>query len=298
MNYYQLGRSILRVSQIGFGCMSLDCTDSRAALILQRAVDLGINFFDTADIYQDGKNEEFIGKALHHKRKDIVLATKVGNVWRKDLSGLDWNPGKAHIIQAAEESLKRLRTDYIDLYQLHGGTIDDPVGETIEAFELLKSQGKILEYGISSIRPNVIRGYIKGSSMVAVMMQYSLLDRRPEEQCLDLLQSAGISVLARGGLAKGLLVDKAPAGFLQYGQDEVALVARALQLLSSPTRTVSQTAIQWIFQQAVVASVVVGIRTMEQLSEAAAAPSTPALLREEWNRLNCAVPINRYEQYR
>src|SRR6202034_3432729 len=96
-------------------------------------------------------------------------------------------------------------TDYIDLYQLHGGTIDDPIDETIEAFELLQQQGKIRYYGISSIRPNVISEYVQRSNIISVMMQYSLLDRRPEESCLQLLQQNNIGVLARGSVAGGLL---------------------------------------------------------------------------------------------
>ncbi len=94
-------------------------------------------------------------------------------------------------------SLKRLNTDRIDVYQLHGGTIEDPIEETISAFEQLVQQGKIRYYGISSIRPNVIREYVLRSNIVSVMMQYSLLDRRPEEECLPLLAQKDIGVLAR-----------------------------------------------------------------------------------------------------
>ena len=90
---------------------------------------------------------------MRSKRDQVVIASKAGNQWRADGSGWDWNSSKKHILAAAEESLKRLKTDYIDLYQLHGGTIDDPIDETIEAFEILKKQGKIRYYGISSIRP-------------------------------------------------------------------------------------------------------------------------------------------------
>src|SRR4029079_841005 len=125
------------------------------------------------------------------------------NQWKNDGDGWTWNPRKEYILTAIDQSLKRLHTNYIDLYQLHGGTIDDPIDETIEAFELLKKQGKILHYGISSIRPNVIREYVKRSAIVSVMMQYSLADRRPEEAILDLLKQNNISVLARGVLAQG-----------------------------------------------------------------------------------------------
>ena len=107
--------------------------------IIHHAIELGINYFDTADLYNQGLNETLAGKALQSKRKEIVLATKVGNQWRADGSGWDWNPHKEYIITAVEESLRRLRTDYIDLYQLHGGTMEDPIDEVIEAFEAFKA---------------------------------------------------------------------------------------------------------------------------------------------------------------
>ena len=188
MLYRQLGKSGLQISEIGFGCMSLKENDPGNEEIIHRAIDYGINFFDTADIYQNGQNEICLGKAVMHRRKQVVIATKVGNQLRKDGNGLDWNPRKDHIISSVEKSLQRLQTDYIDLYQLHGGTIEDPISETIEAFETLQQQGKIRFYGISSIRPNVISEYVDRSKIASVMMQYSLLDRRPEESCFELLE--------------------------------------------------------------------------------------------------------------
>ena len=142
MQYTSLGRSPLQISCIAFGCMSLP-QDTASASILHKAVDAGINYFDTADLYDKGLNEELVGAALKGMRKQVIIATKVGNVWRTDGSGWDWNPSKEHILKSVEASLKRLQTDYIDLYQLHGGTIDDPIDEAIEAFEQLVQQGKI-----------------------------------------------------------------------------------------------------------------------------------------------------------
>src|SRR5215210_1374895 len=122
MNYHQLGNSSLKISEVGFGCMSLSGTDEDNANILHHAIDLGVNFFDTADLYNKGMNESSVGKALKAKRDKVILATKVGNQWRPDGSGWDWNPRKEYILATVEESLKRLGTDRIDLYQLHGGT--------------------------------------------------------------------------------------------------------------------------------------------------------------------------------
>ena len=136
MEYKQLGSSELKVSRLSLGGMSFH-TEAQAQPIIYQALDLGINYFDTADLYDKGENEQIIGKLLKDRRQDVILATKVGNQWRKDGSGWDWNPSKDYIKTAVKQSLKRLQTDYIDLYQLHGGTIDDPIDETIEAFEEL-----------------------------------------------------------------------------------------------------------------------------------------------------------------
>jgi aryl-alcohol dehydrogenase-like predicted oxidoreductase len=295
MEYHQLGKSTLHISCIGFGTMSLEEHSDNTAL-LHKAIDLGINFFDTADLYQKGLNEEMVGKALKEKRKDILIASKVGNQWKPDGSGWDWNPRKDYILSAVEKSLERLQTDYIDLYQLHGGTLEDPIDETIEAFELLQQQGKIRYYGISSIRPNVIREYIKRSSIVSVMMQYSLLDRRPEEECLSLLKQNNIGVLARGSIAKGLLADKPATAFLNYTKEEVAIAAAAIQKVSGHERTTSQTAIRFVLDNPAITSAIIGIRTQAQLENAVGAINAATLSSDELKKLASSLPTNYYEQ--
>lgn len=298
MHYNQLGTSTLAISEIGFGCMSLSGTDDENAKVLHHAIDLGINFFDTADLYDKGMNEISVGKALKTKRNKVILATKAGNQWRADSSGWDWNPRKDYILRCADESLKRLQTDYIDLYQLHGGTIDDPIDETIEAFEQLKQQGKIRYYGISSIRPNVIREYIKRSSIVSVMMQYSLLDRRPEETCLDLLKQNNIGVLTRGSIAQGLLVNKPVKEYLQYPKEQVMKAAEAVKRVSSNERTPTQTAIRYVLHHPAVSSAVLGIRTIEQLEEAVKTVTAPVLTEKELDILKNSLVLNVYDQHR
>lgn len=278
--------------------MSLKGDHAENTRILHRAIDLGINFFDTADLYDKGMNEVSVGKALKEKRSSIVLATKVGNQWRADGRGWDWNPRKEYILQAIDNSLQRLQTDYIDLYQLHGGTIDDPIDETIEAFELLQQQGKIRQYGISSIRPNVIREYVQRSRIASVMMQYSLLDRRPEESCLALLQEHDIGVLARGALAQGLLVDKPAKEYLSQPKEEVSRAAAAIASLSESKRSAAQTAIQFVLSNSAVTCAVAGIRTMQQLEEVAGSSEVTALTPEEAELLRRSVQRRVYEQHR
>jgi aryl-alcohol dehydrogenase-like predicted oxidoreductase len=297
MVYSSLGSSELKVSQISFGCMSLSTDEKESISILDRAIGLGINLLDTADIYNDGLNEIIVGKAIKGRRDKIVVASKAGNQRRPD-GGLDWNPSKKHILDCIEKSLVRLGTNYIDLYQLHGGTIQDNIDETVEAFELLIQQGKIRYYGISSIRPNVIREYINRSSIVSVMTQYSLLDRRPEEETLDLIKNNNIGVLVRGSVAQGLLIDKPAKPYLAQSADEVAKVAATVRRLSGDLRTPTQTAIKYVLQNESVTTAVVGMRTLKQLEEAVNTVSAADLTQHEIEQLRASIEPLRYKEHR
>jgi len=297
MQYSIIGKSDLKVSRVSFGCMSLTGSSKENEQIVHRALELGVNFFDTADLYEKGENEKKIGSLLRSQRNKVVIASKAGNQWRADGSGWDWNPSKKHILAAADESLKRLQTDYIDLYQLHGGTKDDPIDETIEAFEILKQQGKIRFYGISSIRPNVIREYVQKSGIVSVMMQYSLLDRRAEEECFDLLEQHGISVLSRGGVAQGLLVNKPAKPYLGWSAEEVAHAAGAINQVKG-TGSAAQTAIRFVLQHPAVASAVIGVRTLAQLEDIALSLDLPLLTTEEMSLLAAAAASQNYSEHR
>ena len=298
MNYQLLGKSSLHISKIGFGCMSLKPDQKDFNHLIDAAIDLGINYFDTADLYDKGLNETLLGKAFKGKRDKVIIATKAGNQWRADGSGWDWNPRKEYILKCADESLKRLQIDYIDLYQSHGGTMEDNIDETIEAYEILLKQGKIRYYGLSSIRPNVIREFIKKSNIVSVMTQYSLLDRRPEESTLQLLHEHNIGVLVRGSVATGLLINKPAKPYLNYNESQIADAANAVKSVSSNKRNAAQTAIQYILKNPAVTSVIVGIRMMDQLREAVETVNTPGLTEEETEILREAVPVNFYEQHR
>tara|TARA_R110000796_G_scaffold162592_3_gene279484 strand:+ start:15379 stop:16275 length:897 start_codon:yes stop_codon:yes gene_type:complete len=298
MKYRALKNTELQISEIAFGCMSMDLSRRDNDELIHAAIDDGINYFDTADLYDQGKNEEALGRALKGKRSEVIVATKVGNQLRADGSGWDWNPSKDYILKAVDQSLKRLQTDYIDLYQLHGGTIEDPISEVIEAFEQLKTEGKIRNYGISSIRPNVIREYVANSNIAGVMMQYSLLDRRPEEQMLDLLESNNVGIMARGGLAKGLLGGKTPEVYLNYKSREIELLVNEMKKLTDDKTKLSHAALQWILSHSAVTSAVVGIRTKEQLDEALAYSESTVIEKEKLDALGKVLPLAYYQAHR
>lgn len=267
MEKVKLGNSSLQVSRIALGCMSLPDDAKEAKAIVDEALDLGINYFDTADLYGKGKNEELVGRSLGKRRTDIILATKVGNQWQSDSDEVSWNPTEAYIKKQVHESLRRLNTDYIDLYQLHGGMITDPVEETIDAFESLKKEGLIREYGISSIRPNVIERFLKNSDIVSIMMQYSLLDRRPEE-FLDKIGAAGRSVVTRGTLSKGLLTTeglvraKKSGGYLNYSDQELQTVLKKLMEIEE---NLNALALHTVLQHETVAAAVTGASSADQI---------------------------------
>ncbi|MEP7141215.1 MAG: aldo/keto reductase [Ferruginibacter sp.] len=298
MTYQLLGKSELNISRVGFGCMSLQPGQADMQSIIDKAIDSGINYFDTADLYHKGFNETDIGKALRAKRNKVIIATKAGNQWRTDGSGWDWNPGKKYILACADQSLQRLQTDYIDLYQLHGGTIDDPIDDTIEAFELLQQQGKIRYYGISSIRPNVIREYTRRSNIVSVMMQYSLADRRPEETCLALLQEHHIGILARGSIAGGLLAGKSAKPYLGYNEKQIIAAAKAIQAATPAESNATATAIRFVLQHPSITSAIVGIRTEKHLREALQAIGDGSLSPQQLQLLIGSIQVNYYEQHR
>ncbi|KAA6451589.1 aldo/keto reductase [Bacillus swezeyi] len=305
MNKRTLGQSDLKVSEVGLGCMSLGTEKQHALSIVDEALELGINYLDTADLYDFGTNEEIVGEAIKSRRHEILLATKAGNRWEEGRPGWFWDPSKAYIKEAVKRSLKRLQTDYIDLYQLHGGTIEDNIDETVEAFEELKQEGVIRYYGISSIRPNVIKEYVKKSNIITVMMQYSLLDRRPEEW-LSSLEERGISVIARGPLAKGLLTERPvsqangkikKSGYLSYSYDELVKTKADIEK-TAPDLTATETAMKYILSQPAVGAVIPGASKISQLRENIKSVSGRRLTEQEIKALRFYTKRDVYAAHR
>ncbi|WP_096434772.1 aldo/keto reductase [Alteribacter populi] len=303
MKKNQLGSSDLYVSEIGYGCMSLSERQDENEYILHEAIDKGINYFDTADLYNFGMNEVSVGKALKRKRQDVIIASKGGNEWGEGIDGWQWNPSKAHMKEAVKKSLQRLGTDYLDLYQLHGGTIDDPIDETIEAFEELVKEGLIRYYGISSIRPNVIQEYVERSNIVSVMMQYSLLDRRPEEY-LPLLERNRISVIARGPVAKGLLAEGYTRkvnekGYLNYNKKELTKTIEDIHTVATEKEmALNEVALRYVLTQPAVACTVPGASSIEQLEQNIKAILQPPLTAEDIEQLQTITKTTQYKKHR
>lgn len=295
----RVGQSDLYVSELGLGAMSFKTKDD-AINIVRTAIEKGVNFIDTADLYGFGENETWIGEAIKPYRDDVIIATKVGNRWEKGKSGWTWDPSKTYIKEAVKASLKRLKLEYIDLYQLHGGTIEDPIEETIEAFEELKEEGLIRYYGISSIRPNVIKKYLSLSNIVSIMMPYSLLDRRAEE-LFPLIKSKQVSVIVRGPLAQGALTEefstKTPSdGVLHYTQSDVFELMDKIKNMES--RTITEVALQFALHDPVVATIIPGASSLAQFIKNFDAAATSPLSQEEINRLKTWTKEAKFEKHR
>ncbi|NVK49060.1 MAG: aldo/keto reductase [Cyclobacteriaceae bacterium] len=284
------------IPQISLGCMSLPEDSLKARKIIHQALELGFNLLDTADLYQKGINEENVGKAIKNRREEVLLSSKVGNQWRPDGSGWDWNPRKPYILEAIEKSLQRLQTDYLDFYLLHGGTIDDPWDETLEAFELLKQQGKIRAFGISSIRPNVIRKVLEKDPPALIMMQYSPLDRRPEESVFPKLEKSSTRVLVRGSLAKGLLLDKKPTAYLDHSLEEVKTIQKEIENTGLDSQAVL---LAFGLSQKAVASLSVGVSSLDQVNKLAKAyEASQSIPLELIETLRQKIPAFTYENHR
>lgn len=265
-------KSGIEISELGLGCMSLGTDYKKAQPIIESAIDNGITYFDTADIYDQGVNEEIVGKALkkYQNRNDIVIGTKVGNRLTDD-GHMTWDPSKKHIKESVKGSLKRLGLNHLDLYQLHGGTIDDPLDETISAFDELKQEGYIRAYGISSIRPNVIDYYLKNSQIETLMSQFNLIDNRPESLIND-VHDKQVKILARGPVFKGLLTSKSvdvidekfENGVLDYTQDELGSTIASIKELESNLTALS---FKYLTSHDAMGSIIVGASNVEQLEE-------------------------------
>ncbi|WP_305783436.1 aldo/keto reductase [Symbioplanes lichenis] len=322
MEYRQLGRSGLRVSVLTMGTMtfggkgnfanvgSTDVAEARRQV--DRAIDAGINLIDTADVYSDGLSEEIIGEVLEGRREDVLLATKV----RMSMGAGPNDAGlsRHHIIRGAEASLRRLRTDHIDLYQVHEWDGHTPVEETLEALDLLVKQGKVRYVGASNYSGWQLLKALGTADrtgtprFVSEQIYYSLQARDAEYELIPAAVDQGLGVLVWSPLAGGLLSGKyrrgqePPAGSRQLTDWNEPPVRDQEQLYDTVEELVAigqahgvsaaQVALAWLLGRPAVASLVIGARTDEQLADnlAAAELSLSAEERERLDKVS-ALPL-------
>jgi len=290
-----LGTSGLAASLVGLGCnnfgMKIDLAASRA--VISAALDVGITFFDTADMYGNGQSEEFIGQELGPRRKEIVLATKFGGVAMMRKSGERWGM-RAYIVACLEASLRRLRTEWIDLYQMHYPDPTTPIEETLAALDDLVRQGKVRTVGCSNFSGAQIAEATTQAQerrlvqFVTAQNEWNLLNRGAEREVIPACERHGLGQLPYFPLASGLLTGKYHRGeafaagsrlatlkfFQGWATDENFTKIEALQAFAKKRgHTLLGLAFSWLAAQPCVVSVIAGATTPEQVRTNAAAAS-------------------------
>lgn len=312
MEYRTLGRCGVRVSPLCLGTMMFGdpTTEKEALAIIERALEAGINFLDTADKYAGGESERIVGKALRGRREQIVLATKVAMPVGEgpNMSG----SSRKHIVEGCEASLRRLDTDYIDLYYLHRPDANTPIEEALSALDHLISHGKVLYAGVSNFPAwrvadalgiQAVRGWDR---LVAVQPLYNIANRDIEVELLPACAELGLGVVTYSPIARGVLTGKysrdaepppdsrAGRGNVrlletEYRESSFELAQHVVALAEELGCTAAQLAVAWVMANALVTCPIIGPRTMAQLEDnlgALEVTITPEL--EE--RIDCLVP--------
>jgi len=290
MRYRVLGRSGIRVSELCLGTMNFGgpTDEAEAQRIIGDALEHGVNFIDTADVYTDGRSEEILGRALEGRRHQVILATKVAQpVGDKGIN--DRGLSRIHVMRAVEASLRRLRTDHIDLYYTHRVDPRTPWEEVVRTFGDLIRQGKIRHWALSNVRGwhiahvcHICRA-LGEPEPVAVQPYYNLMNRQPEVEVLPAAHAFGLGVVPYSPIARGVLTGKYRGGaipgdsrgadpgwerslgrYLRSPSGVVEAVVRAAEGLGG---TPAQVALSWIADRPLVAAAILGSRTATQLAE-------------------------------
>ncbi len=290
MEYRAFGRTGLEVSAIGFGCWETSGVyghfdEGEVVAAVQRALDLGINLFDTAEGYGFGQSERILGKALGARRQDAILVTKFGvydnnGTWSRDSR-------RETALAAIERSLKALQTDYVDVYLIHWPDSDVPLEETMQAMEKIAQAGKARFVGVSNFRPQQIETCMETRRVDIAQYGYHLFDRRLEREVFGAIEQHGIGLMTYGSLAHGLLTGTFTPE-TRFGENDwrangvafnlplftaevfarnVAVVDDLKPIAARHGKTVAHLALRWVLSNPVVSVALVGFRRPEEVEE-------------------------------
>ncbi|MEV7008095.1 aldo/keto reductase [Streptosporangium sp. NPDC051022] len=308
MNKRRLGQEGPEVSAIGLGCMGMSefyggTDENESIAVINRALDLGVNFLDTADMYGRGHNEELIGRAIKDRRDEVVLATKFGIVRREGAErGVDGSP--AYVRQAIDASLGRLGVDHVDLYYLHRRDPDVPIEETVGAMAELVTAGKVGRIGLSEVSADTLRKAHATYPISALQSEYSLFTRGLEEEILPTARELDIALVAYSPISRGLLggtlapADELPADdFRRYlprfagdeGAHNEALVAEIRKIAEEIGCTAAQLSLAWLLTRGEDVIPIPGTKRLRYLEENTAAADV-TLTPDQLAALEAAVP--------
>ncbi len=290
MEYRKLGSSDLEVSVIGFGAWGIGGApfwnnegDGKSLDSIRKAYDLGINFFDTAPVYGFGHSEELIGKALKPLRDKVILATKCGLRWdKKSLSSLRKDASRTSILEEIDQSLKRLDTDVIDLYQVHWPDVETDQEETMDTLLEIQEKGKIRHIGVSNYSAQQINDCLQYGKIVSLQPEFSLLARDIQKDTVPLCLENDIGIIAYSPLSSGVLTGKydkdtkfkdwrskgiigtfTGEGFVR----NIKKVDRLKEISAEEGKTCGQTAINWVLRQEGLTTALVGVKNPDQVKE-------------------------------
>ncbi len=309
MRQVTLGRTDIPISTVGLGCMGMSDfygprDEAEAIATIHRAIDLGINFLDTADIYGPFTNEMLVGRAIADRRGRVVLATKFGNVRKEDGTFVGVNGRPEYVRQACDASLRRLGVEQIDLYYQHRVDPATPIEETVGAMAELLKAGKVRALGLSEAGPNTIRRAQTVHPIAALQTEYSLWSRDPEGDILSTCRELGVTFVAYSPLGRGFLTGrfKSPDDFAPddwrrnnprfQGENfakNLELVARIERMAKEKHCTPAQLALAWLLAQGSDIVPIPGSRQRDRVEENAGAAEI-TLTRADLDALNAIAP--------